>query len=64
MKRWVVKIEENELKQLSPEHLKIGTLVNSNNGEQYLVFRDNSSAKKLASQISGGKVESGMSFVN
>lgn len=64
MKRWVVKIEENELIQLSPEQLKIGTLINTNNGEQYLVFRDNSSAKKLASQIGNGKVESGMSFVN
>ncbi len=64
MKRWVVKIEEDELIQLSPEQLKIGTLVNSNNGEQYLVFRDNSSAEKLASQIGNGKVESGMSFTN
>jgi len=52
MKRWVVKINENELKRLPPQLLDVGTLVHTQEGEQFMVFRENFSALKLASKLS------------
>ncbi len=51
MKRWVVKIEESDLKKLNPQLLSVGTLINTEDGEQYMVFRENFSAIKLASAL-------------
>ncbi len=52
MKRWVVKINENDLKNLKPELLDVGTLIHTEEGEQYMIFRENFSALKLASELS------------
>lgn len=52
MKRWVVKINENDLKHLPADLLDLGTLIHTEEGEQFMVFRENFSALKLASELS------------
>lgn len=51
MDRWFVKVESPELARLQGEMRDLGTLLTTQEGERYLVFRDGFVALKVASYL-------------
>lgn len=51
MEKWVVSIDEAQLASLSEEQRNLGTVLQGDAGEHFLVFRDGFVALKMASQL-------------
>jgi hypothetical protein len=51
MDRWLVKVNINELARLQGDMRDLGTLLTTQQGENYLVFRDGFVALKVASYL-------------
>ncbi len=51
MDKWFVKVEPNELAKLQGDMRDLGTLLTTQQGERYLVFRDGFVALKVASYL-------------
>jgi hypothetical protein len=51
MDKWFVKVETQELAKLKGDMRDLGTLLTTQQGERYLVFRDGFVALKVASYL-------------
>lgn len=51
MERWIVHLDATQLESLNHEQRDLGTLVSTQSGEHYLVFRDSFVALKVANRV-------------